>query len=471
MRLRLPRPAFVSLAGALALALTFTATTLAAQTPRRPFGTLREQAVTQQRWLERRLTTVLPALMRTHGVDAWVIPMREYNEDPTFSSLVSPTTFAARRRTIYLFFDRCAAQGRQDPGDGSCVERIAFGGTSQGGLYDARRAMKAVEADIGGRQAELWGDEQWQVLKAALLERNPKGIAINTSRTFAFTDGLSSGERDGMTEALGPDLARRFRPAEGLALEFIAARLPEEVEFYGKLQALVWELSQRMFSSAVINPGKTRTSDLVWWWRQQVNDLGLGTWFQPTIDVQRRGVTSDALGEDPVIQRGDVLHSDLGITALGLNTDTQHMAYVLLPGETQAPAGLMAALRRANQMQDIQMEEIRPGRTGNEALAASRARMTALGIEGTFYSHPIGKHGHGAGPLVGLWDYQDGVPGRGDARIIPNMWYSIELQATTPVAEWGGQKVRMAQEEDMVIGADGVARWAIRRQDQLFLVR
>ena len=467
MNLRLPRVAVASLV----CALTCAATPLSAQTPRRPFGTLREQAVTQQRWLERRLTTVLPALMRTHGVDAWVIPMREYNEDPVFSSLVSPTTFAARRRTIYLFFDRCAAQGRQDPGDGSCVERIAFGGTSQGGLYDARRAMKAVEADVGGRQAELWGDEQWQVLKAALLERNPKVIAINTSRTFAFTDGLSSGERDGMTEALGPDLARRFRPAEGLALELIATRLPEEVEFYGKLQALVWELSQRMFSNAVITPGTTRTSDLVWWWRQQVNDLGLGTWFQPTIDVQRRGVTSEALGEDPVIQRGDVLHSDVGITALGLNTDTQHMAYVLLPGETQAPAGLTAALRRANQMQDIQMEEVRPGRTGNEALAASRARMTALGIEGTFYSHPIGKHGHGAGPLVGLWDYQDGVPGRGDARIIPNMWYSIELQATTPVPEWGGQKVRMAQEEDMVIGADGVPRWAIRRQDRLFLVR
>jgi Xaa-Pro aminopeptidase len=451
--------------------LPLVASLLSAQAPRRPFGTLREQAVTQQRWLERRLTTVLPALMRTHGVDAWVIPMREYNEDPVFSSLVSPTTFAARRRTIYLFFDRCAAQGRQDPGDGSCVERIAFGGTSQGGLYEARRAMKAVEADIGGRQAELWGDEQWQVLKAALLQRNPKVIAINTSRTFAFTDGLSSGEHDGMTEALGPDLARRFRPAEGLALELIATRLPEEVEFYGTLQALVWELSQRMFSSAVIVPGQTRTSDLVWWWRQQVNDLGLGTWFQPTIDVQRRGVTSEALGEDPVIQRGDVLHSDVGITALGLNTDTQHMAYVLLPGETQAPAGLTAALRRANQMQDIQMQEVRPGRTGNEALAASRARMTALGIEGTFYSHPIGKHGHGAGPLVGLWDYQDGVPGRGDARIIPNMWYSIELQATTPVPEWGGQKVRMAQEEDMVIGADGVPRWAIRRQDRLFLVR
>ncbi len=439
--------------------------------PRRPFGTLRDQAARQQQWLETRMRTVLPALMRKHGVDAWVVPMREYNEDPVFSSLVAPTTFAARRRTIYVFFDTCAASGRTDPGDGSCVERIALGGTSQGGIYTARRAMKAVPGDLTGRQAELWGDEQWSVLKQVLEERQPRVIAIDVSRTFAFTDGLSAGERDGMTEALGPALASRFRPAEALALEFIATRVPDEVAFYRELQQLVWALSQRMFSAEVVKPGVTRTSDLVWWWRQQVNDLGLGTWFQPSVEVQRKGVTDAQLGEDPVIQRGDVLHHDVGITALGLNTDTQHMAYVLLPGETDAPAGLKAALRNSNRMQEIQMEEIRPGRTGNEVLAASRRRMEALGIDGTFYSHPIGKHGHGAGPLVGLWDYQDGVPGRGDAKVIPNMWFSVELQATTPVPEWNGQKVRMAQEEDMVIGADGVARWAFQRQDRLFLVK
>ena len=439
--------------------------------PMRPFGTLREQADLQQRWLETRLRTVLPALMRKHGVDAWVIPMREYNEDPVFSSLVSPTTFAARRRTIYVFFDRCAAAGRTDPGDGSCIERIALGGTSQGGLYEARRAMKTVAADVGGRQAELWGDEQWQVLKQVLEERTPKVVAINVSRTFAFTDGLTAGERDGMTEALGPPWAARFRPAEALALEFIATRVPEEAAFYAQLQALVWELTQRMFSAEVITPGVTRTSEVVWWWRQQVNDRGLGTWFQPSVSVQRRGASGDALGEDPVIQRGDVLHCDVGITALGLSTDTQHNAYVLLPGESAPPAGLTAALRNGNRLQDIVMEELRAGRTGNEVLASSRQRMKTEGIDGTVYSHPIGKHGHGAGPLVGLWDYQDGVPGRGDARVIANMWYSIELQATTRVPEWGGQPVRMAQEEDAIIGADGRTRWAIRRQDQLFLVR
>ena len=144
---------------------------------------------------------------------------------------------------------------------------------------------------------------------------------------------------------------------------------------------------------------------------------------------------------------------------------------MLRPGESDAPEGLRRALANANALQDIVMEEIRPGRTGNEILAASRARMDARKIDGTIYSHPIGLHGHGAGPLIGLWDYQGGVPGRGDAKVIPSMWWSIELQATTPVPEWSGQRVRMPQEEDAIVGADGKVRWALRRQDRLFLVR
>ena len=436
----------------------------------RPFGTLREQAAMQQQWLQKRLDTFLPALMRKHGVDLWVVPMREYNEDPVFSAIVAPETFSARRRTIYVFFDRCAASGEAPAA--RCVERIALGGTSQGGVFTARRSTKAVASGaVGGGQAELWGDEQWNALKQVIEERNPKVIGIDRSRTFAFTDGLSSGELDGMTAALGAAWAAKFKDAEALPLALIASRLPEEEAFYAKMQALVWAMTQEMFSSRVITPGKTRTSDLVWWWRQRVNDQGLGTWFQPSIEVQRKGVTSESLGEDPIIQRGDVLHCDVGITAARLNTDTQHMAYVLLPGETDAPAGLKKALANANGMQDLAMQEIKPGRTGNEILRSMLQLARARGLDGTMYSHPIGLHGHGAGPLIGLWGYQDGVPGRGDAVVIPSMWYSIELQATTPVPEWGGQPVRMAQEEDMVMGVDGKPRWAIRRQDRLFLVK
>lgn len=455
-----------------ACALLIPVTTATAQSAHvtRPFGTLRDQAVIQQRWLDTRMRTVLPPLMRKHGIDLWVVPMREYNEDPVFSSLTSPETFFARRRTIYVFFDKCAASAKTDPGDGSCVERLALGGTSQGGVFTAVRSTKSVDAAVGGRQAELWGDAQWQILKDVIEARNPKVIGINTSRVFAFSDGLSSGELEGMSAALGPKWTARFKKAEGLPLELIATRIPDEEEFYHSLSQLVWQLISRMYSNEIIRPGVTRTSDLVWWWRQEVNDLGLGTWFQPSIEVQRRGATDEQLGDDPVIQRGDVLHCDVGITAMRLNTDTQHMAYVLRIGETDAPDGLKQALKNGNRLQDILFEEMKTGRTGNEILAASLAKMRSEGIDGTVYTHPIGMHGHGAGPLIGLWDYQEGVPGRGDAKVIPSMWFSSELQATTKIPEWNGQPVRMMLEEDFIFGADGVPRWAHGQQTQLWLI-
>jgi hypothetical protein len=446
------------------------ASAAAQEDPRRPFGTLREQAQMQQEWLKQRLETVLPALLQKHGIDMWVIPMREYMEDPTFSSLVSPTTFFARRRTIYVFFDRCQ-HGQQLPTE-QCVERLALGGSSQGGLYRDYRAPRRVEAAVGGRQAELWGDAQWQLLREVIEERNPRVIGINTSRTFAFSDGLTAGEHEGMASALGAKWTARFKRSEALPLEFIASRLAAEERFFTQLTELVHALIARMFSSATITPGVTRTQDLVWWWRQQLSDLGLSTWFQPSVSVQRQGVSGpEQLGDNPIIQRGDVLWCDVGITALRLNTDTQHNAYVLRDGETDAPAGVKNALANANRLQDILFEEVRPGRTGNEILHAVLTKMKAEGLNGTMYSHPVGMHGHGAGPLIGLWDYQEGVPGRGDAKVIPSMWYSSELQVTTPVPEWGGQPVRMAQEEDFIIGSDGTPRWALQRQSQLHLVR
>ena len=240
---------------------------------------------------------------------------------------------------------------------------------------------------------------------------------------------------------------------------------------FTRMTQVAWDIIETAFSNKVIQPGVTRTDDVVWWMRQRVNDLGLGSWFQPSVSVQRRGMTAEQLGENPIIQKGDVLHCDFGLVAMRLNTDTQHMGYVLRDGETVVPAGLKKALANSNRLQDIVMGEIRPGRTGNEILHASLAKMKGEGIDGTVYTHPIGMHGHGAGPLIGLWDDQEGVPGRGDHKVIPSMWFSIELQATTPVPEWGGQRVRSAQEEDMIIGANGVPRWALKRQTEFHLVR
>jgi Xaa-Pro aminopeptidase len=428
-----------------------------AQTPERPRGTPREQARLQQRWLEERLETVLPRLMREYGVEMWVIPMREYNEDPLFKALVAPTTFAARRRTVYIFHDRGEAG----------VDRIAIGGSSQNGAYEA---LRATEQAPDGRPREFWGPDQWRAVAEAIRERDPASIAVNISRDHNFADGLSAGEWEQLQTALGPELVQRVRRAETLALDYLAVRVPGMGPTYRRMQELAHDLIATAFSSEVITPGVTTTDDVVWWFRQRINDLGLSTWFQPTVDVQREGV-SMADSSAPVILRGDVLHCDIGVTALRLNTDTQHMGYVLREGETEPPAGLREALATANRLQDIVMAEIRPGRTGNDVLRASLDAMRAAGIDGTVYSHPVGEHGHGAGPLIGLWDRQDGVPGRGDVTVLASTWYSIELQAQTSVPEWNGQQVRMMLEEDAELTPDGQMQWILRRQEALHLIR
>lgn len=435
----------------------------AASAQEHPFGTLREQADVRQEWLRLRLERVLPRVMRENGVAMWIVPVREYNEDPVFWSLVSPTTMAARRRTIYVFCDRGPERG---------VERVAVGGSSQGGLYRVVRDPGAATATAGTtrRPAEPYGPEQWALLGPLVEACDPATVAVNVSATHAFSDGLTVGEWEQLRAALPERYRSRVVRQERLALDYIGERLPEMMPDYTRMQRVAHDIIRTAFSSAVVTPGVTRTADVEWWMRQRVNDLGLGSWFQPSVDVQRRGVE---MGDsaNPVIRRGDVLHCDFGITALGLNTDTQHMGYVLLPGETDAPAGLRAALGRSNRLQDLLLEELAPGRTGNQALAATLARMRAEGIEGSVYTHPIGDHGHGAGPLVGLWDRQEGVPGRGDVPIRPSTWFSIELQATTPVPEWGGQPVRMAQEEEAWLDAAGTRRWVLARQTEFHLVR
>jgi hypothetical protein len=439
------------------------ARTPAALAQERPVGTLREQAEQQQEWLRLRLERVLPRLLREHRVDMWVVPVREYNEDPVFFAFVSPTTMSARRRTIYVLYDRGPGQG---------IERIAIGGTTQGGLWNVVRDPGAAVGSAGAqrRAAEPFGPEQWQLLTQVVAERDPRAIAVNISHTHAFSDGLSAGEWEQLQQALGPTYRARVVRRELLPLQFIEERLPEMLPAYSRMQEQAHALIATAFSNQVIRPDATTTQDVVWWLRQRVNDLGLGTWFQPTVTAQRMGVE---LGDsaNPVIRRGDVLHVDFGITALGLNTDTQHMGYVLRPWENEVPAGLQRAFARAQRLQDIVLAALRPGLSGNEVLRRSLEAMRAEQIDGTVYSHPVGDHGHGAGPLIGLWDRQEGVAGRGDVPVRPNTWFSIELQATTPVPEWNGQQVRMALEEDVHLDERGSARWVLRRQAAFHLVR
>jgi len=410
----------------------------------------------QQEWASKRVKEVIPMLMREHGVDMWILSMREYGEDPVFWAIKAPTTFAARRRSIYVFFDG---------GPGEELEALALGGGSQGGIFEAYRSTRPSPR---GDQAELVGDEQWGLLREVVEERNPSAIAVNADEDWAFADGLGVGEWEGLQRALGPDFLSRVKRVPRLAVEFIAHRLPDMMPTYREREETVHAIISQAFSSAVITPGVTTTEDVQWWLREKVQALGMTAWFHPSVDVQRAGEIPE--GGAVVIQPGDLLWTDFGTVAMNLHTDTQHLGYVLRPGEAEVPYGLRQCLAASNRMQDIVLEEMQVGRTGNEILALARRKMEAEGINGTIYNHPIGDHGHGAGPLIGRWDAQEGVPVRGDIPLRPSTWHSIELQARSPVAEWGGKEVSCRQEEEAYVAEDGSRHWVFRRQTDFHLV-
>lgn len=405
----------------------------------------RDRAALVDRILKDRLDEVVPRIMREQKIAMWVLAAREYFEDPVTATMLDAESFHARRRTILVFFD---------PGEGKPVERLTVSRYGMGGLF-APAWNPAKEPD------------QWRALAALVAERDPATIAVNTSALTAFGDGMTHSQYLAMTAALAEKHRSRIVSGEALSVRWLEHRTPAELAIYPGIVRMAHALIGEAFSPQVITPGRTTTGDVVWWYRQRLSDLGLDTWFQPSVGIQRAGVTGILEG-DSVIQPGDLLWTDFGITYLRLNTDTQHLAYVLKPGETAAPAGLQRGLAATNRVQDILRAKFRAGASGNAVLAAARAQARVEGIEASIYSHPLGFHGHGAGSAIGFWDNQNGDE-RGEWPIHPGTAWSIELTSYNAVPEWGGQRVDFRAEEDAVFDGRNV-RFLDGRQTQLTLI-
>ena len=409
---------------------------------------LRERGDVVDRWLTERLETILPEVMRREGFDMWIVDNREYNEDPVFFSLMPGNTMAARRRTILVF---------HDPGPGQPIERLAVSRYGIGGFYK------------GAWDPESEPD-QYQALARIIEERDPAVIGINMSDTFAFGDGLTAASLDNLRDALPRRFHDRLKGAERVAVGWLERRSPAEIEAYDGLCRIAHSLIARAFSDAVIHPGVTRDVDVVWWFRQAIADLDVGTWFQPSVDIIRRGGVDRSDRDANIIRQGDVLHCDIGIVYLGLCTDTQQMAYVLRPGETDVPEGLKQALANANRVQDIFMAEFVTGRSGNEILARSLAGCRQAGLRASIYTHPVGFHGHAAGVTIGMWDQQEGVPGTGDYPLFEDTVYAIELNCASAVPEWDGEMVTVGLEQQGIFTSEG-CRFADRRQTVYHIIR
>jgi hypothetical protein len=413
---------------------------------------LRDQAKLTDEILNERFTNLLPGLMERENIDMWVIISREYNEDPILKTMLPAEWLSARRRTILVFY--------HDP-----IKKI-------------NEQLAIARYNVGNQIKAAWDmkkfPDQWDALNDLISKRNPNKIALNYSTDFAHADGLTFTEQKIFIQKLPQQFQTRIVSAEKLGIGWLETRTEREMQLYPQLIQITHQIIAEGFSEKTIMPGVTTTDDLVWWFRQKIRNLGLDTWFHPSVEIQRNDETNfDHLTaftnkDKEIIQPGDLLHVDIGISYLRLNTDVQEHAYVLQPGETNAPTALQNAFTKGNRLQDILTNTFSLNKTGNEILLSALTQAKQEGIIASIYTHPIGYHGHAAGPTIGMWDQQNGVPGSGDFPMHFNTAYSIELNAATEIPEWK-KSIRMMLEEDGFYSEKGF-RFIGGRQKELLLI-
>jgi len=427
---------------------------LKAQNPYTPkVLNMRERAEVIDSWLNERVEKILPTLMQRTGIDMWLIISREYNEDPVLKTFLPSTWQSARRTTILIIYQK---------DENSPVETYAMARYGVGDLFK-----------------KVWDKEtqpdQWKALTEFIEEKDPKKIGINMSDDFGLADGLVATHYNMLKENLSKKYVGRLVGAENLAIGWLETRTESEMIVYQNIVRLAHQIIAEGFSEKVIQPGITTTDDIVWWYRDRIRELGFTAWFHPSVSIQRKDPESKeherSFSDRPteeLVQPGDLLHVDFGITYLRLNTDTQQHAYVLKPGEKAVPKYLSDAFMKGNRVQDILTGNFVRERTGNEILKATLDQCEKESLKGTIYTHPIGYQGHGAGPTIGLWDQQAGVPGKGDYPLYANTAYSIELNCAVFIEEWD-KEIRIMLEEDAFFDGENV-RYIDGRQTEIMTI-
>ena len=395
---------------------------------------MRQRAAVVHQILAKRLDSILPTAMREHGLDMWLILCQEDNPDPVFASMMPMDTWCPILQMLVLY-DRGEAEG---------IERTSIAMTNTRGLFD--QPWKGHDHP-----------DQWPLLRQTIEERDPKRIGINTGTVQWAAGGLTHNLHTQLVEALPAKYVDRLESAEPAATRWLATLSDDEVDLYEHVVAVAHALLAECFSREAIVPGVTTPRDLEWYYWQRCADLGLQVSFKPFFNVVRSDAMKARFGpDDRAIRPGDLVHSDVGIRYLRLDSDHQQWAYILRPGETDAPEGLRRLLAEANRLQDVFMAEFRHGLTGNELLANILARARGEGIPNPkVYSHSLGLFLHEPGPLIGLPWEQERCPGRGDVALQFNNSFTMELGVADAVPEWDGQKVGLGIEEDVVFTPSG----------------
>ena len=405
-----------------------------------------QQIAIREGWLEKRHGMLLD-MMRRHDIQMWIVVNEEFHDDPVTQYIAPPRPYTGNR-DFFIFVDT----------GGTTLKRVAVTGYSEDNLKrwfespDEPRPINIVLPDLYDRF-------------------RPKRVAMNYGGRRGVTRSLTRDTYVDLVNLLGPEGQQRVVSAADLIEEYLDTRIPEEMAYYTKVVQLTEVLARRALSNEVIVPGRTKVGDVRNWLYDALGAAGVRTWFQPDLRVQRPGMgkaTSRGFlavaPESTTIHRGDVVHLDFGVTAMGFDTDWQKMAYVLKPGERDVPAGLKAAMKNTNTLQDVVMKKYsRPGALVSDVYDSTMAEMKRLGITAQVYSHPIGAQGHGLGAAIDFRSAQRPELGASGKKLRKGSYISIELNTRTPVPEWDGQEVFVMMEDDAHLTDEG---WVFHRPRQ-----
>lgn len=401
-----------------------------------------------QRIRRERVQTLLPLAMKEAGVGAWIIFIRENDNDP-LAAHVGGENAGGTAALLFFLKDGTVRSLALSPAGESTALRDT-------GLHD-----EVVSVDRSADVFKLAADE--------IRKASPLSVGVNSS-SRAAADGLSFTQRRAFEDALGEDLSSRLVSSEDLVVRWLSVKLPEEVEIMRRAALVTALLEEEAYTT--VKPGITRDLDVARYLKTRMRELGLEDAWAPD---QNPNVNSGidrghSHSTDRVIQPGDIIQTDFGMKAGGIwSTDIQRFAYVLRPGETKPPVAVMLRWENSKRGSRIALAAMRPGVRGYDVDATQRAWMTKQGSEFVPWStgHPVGYWAHDMGPSLG--GAQRPTPPTGDSlRVLqPGQTFAFDGFFAWKV---GDDATKTISVEEMAVVTERGAEYLIPPQEELILI-
>lgn len=410
---------------------------------------------------EERIRSLLGPAMERAGVDAWVVFVRENQNDPLARHVGGEN---AGGQAAILFFRE----------GGDAVRSLAF---SPGGEATALRDV-ALHDSV----AVLSGESAWAAAARELRARDPAVIAVNSS-ALAVADGLSHTQWQALVTALGPALSARLVPSEELVVQWLSVKTDAEVEIMTRAAAITAALELEAYARVI--PGTTTDADVAAFLRRRMAQLGVGHAWAPeqNPNVNSGPDRGHSHATDRVIQAGDVIQTDFGIRAWDTwVTDIQRFAYVLGPDESAPPGHVQHAWEAARAGNRAAFDAMRPGVTGVQVDRAQREVMDREGSLDVFWNtgHPVGYWAHDVGPSLGGAQRGRAPSVHANRPLLPGQVFAFDgffswyLDGQEPGPEFPAvdpeRPTKTISVEEMAVVTDSGARWLVPPQEELVLI-